>query len=228
MPSGRPRKTRYRIKKIPVHPGFFGCYFFRINNVLYYEAACSFMMNNENELIDRAKVGESRAFGLIYDRYIEKLYRFVYAKTGHRETAEDLTSQVFLKAWDKLDQYSNTKASFSAWLYGIARHTIADHYRRQALESNLVDYWDLADPKADQMDNTEAALLMKKLKPTFSNLSADQRDIILMRIWGGLSYKEIAAVLGKSEAACKMDYLRGIKKLKDSLAIVLLLSLISL
>jgi RNA polymerase sigma-70 factor (ECF subfamily) len=162
--------------------------------------------------------GDNSAFGELYDKHIKDIYRFVYYKTHHKETAEDLTSRTFMKAYENIKTYRSTKASFSVWLYKIARNTVIDHYRTRKMTSNIEDVWDLKD-NTDIAENTDVKIKMEEISEYMKELSSDQRDIIIMRIWQGLSYKEIAKILGKKEASCRMLYLRGINKLKDKISL---------
>ena len=125
----------------------------------------------ESALIAQIQAGKTAAFAELYDRYIKRIYRFVYAKTGHRETAEDLTGQIFLKALEKIKSFNQHRGSFSAWLYTIARTAIIDHYRESHPTNNIDDHWDLTDGK-NPVEQTETALLFAKIKPQLNKLSS--------------------------------------------------------
>lgn len=174
------------------------------------------MLPNEAQLIEAVRNGDMTSFGPIYDHYIEPLYRFLYFKTHHAETAEDLTSDVFAKALEHIDRFDNTPGNFRAWLYQIARNTVIDHYRRERRTTPIDDAWDL--PVENRtFENTDIALHMNRLRSALEGLSADQRDVLVLRIWQQMSHAEIAAILGKTEANCKKLYSRAIAELKASL-----------
>ena len=99
------------------------------------------MLDNELELIKASQNGQNEAFGELYDEYIQRIYKFIYFKTHHRESAEDLTSRVFIKAFEKIKTYNEGKSSFSVWLYRIARNTVIDHYRTNKIDINIEDIW---------------------------------------------------------------------------------------
>ena len=80
----------------------------------------------------------------IYEKHFTHLYRFIYYKTYHKETAEDITSHVFLKAFENIDNYDSAKGAVSSWLYRIARNLVIDHYRTKHKTINLYDVWELA------------------------------------------------------------------------------------
>lgn len=182
-------------------------------------------MQDEIVLVKECQNGNAQAFGQLYDKYIEKIYKFIYFKTHHKETAEDITSQVFTKALEKIKSYRPDKATFSGWLYAIARNAVIDHYRTQKTESNVEDAWDLSDGKNLAYD-TDARLQIEQISKYMKELNSVQRDIVIMRVWQGLDYREIAGALGKSEANCRMSYMRGISILKDKVPFAVYLVLL--
>ncbi len=181
----------------------------------------------ELDLVIAAQKGDAQAFGRLYDLYIKKIYDFIFYKTSHKETAEDLTSLTFTKAFEKLKGFNITLGTFSAWVYQIARNTVIDHYRSQHFHYNVDDFFDLDDGK-DLNEETDSKLRLEVLKNYLKELSPEQKDVLVMRVWQEMSYAEIAAVLGKSEASCKMLYSRAVSKLKELLPLEALLVLLIL
>lgn len=185
-------------------------------------------MTNDLELVRDFKSGNKDVFIELYDKYLKKIYNFIYFKTSHKETAEDLTSQTFIKALKQLENFKEVETtSFSAWLFTIARNNVCDYYRVSKDNQNIDDVWDLASEENILRDiefKEKALFLAKYLK----KLSAKQRDIIILRIFQDLSYKEIAEINEKSEAACKMEFSRALKTLKDIMPTEALISLIIL
>ena len=94
------------------------------------------MENDEFAIVQSCQKGSVEDFGRLYDLYIKKIYNFIYYKTHHQETAEDLVSIVFTKALKKINTFDNS-GTFSAWLYRIARNTVIDHYRTKKLDYNI-------------------------------------------------------------------------------------------
>src|SRR5215208_2275979 len=94
---------------------------------------------DEPHLVRQAKTGNSEAFGQLYDAYLERIYRFVYFRVEDQQTAEDITSQVFLKAWSNLDRFSFSRTPYLAWLYTIAHNAVIDHYRTRKVTTALDD-----------------------------------------------------------------------------------------
>jgi len=174
------------------------------------------MENNEQEIIAACQAGRPEEFSRLYDNYIEKIYRFIYYKTHHCQTAEDLTSQTFMKAWKHISRFDMNKNSFNSWIYKIARNTVIDHYRTQKRQQNIEDAWDLS-IFDDTIENIDTKNKLEEVKKYIETLNSEHRDILILRLWQELSYKEIATILDKSEASCKMAFSRGLKKLRKQM-----------
>lgn len=176
----------------------------------------------EAQIIERCQKGELDKFALLYDGYAKKIYTFIYFKTMHRETAEDLTSETFLKALENIRRFDANKGFFTAWLYRIARNTVIDHYRTRKTAFNVDDCWDITDNRdfAEDFANREA---LDKVKSCLSALGAKQREIITLRVWGGLTYQEIAEITGASEASLKMSVSRTLSKIRKEEVIALMM-----
>jgi len=175
---------------------------------------------NEVKIIKKCKAGRLEEFGLLYDKYIIKIYDFIYYKTHHKETAEDLCSLVFLKAVDKIKGFNLEKGTFQAWIYAIARNTVIDYYRTKKNDLDIEDIWDLRGGENIERD-TDTRIKLEKVEKYIKELKPWQRDIIIMRVWQGLGYREIAEILNKSEASCKMAYSRAINKLRREMPLAL-------
>lgn len=184
------------------------------------------MHTEETTLIARYQHGESDAFGELYDRYITKIYRFIYYKVLHKETAEDIASDVFYKALANLASYDITKGPFAAWLYRIARNAVIDHYRATKATTNIEDVFDLGinERIAERID---AAATLAHVSEYMSTLTSKQREIVTLRIWGELRYREIAEIVGGSEDSVKMTFSRVIKDIREKFGPVAILLLLS-
>lgn len=167
---------------------------------------------DDNLILKQIKEGQTDKFGLLYDKYIRQVYDFIYYKTQHKETAEDLTSITFAKAMKGLNGFK--EGNFRAWLYRIARNSVIDHYRAKREERNINDFWDLAD-RIDLEVDTENKLKIEELNKYLKSLQPEQREIIILRLWQGLSYAEIAQITGKKEPSCKMMFGRTINKIRQ-------------
>ena len=174
----------------------------------------------------KCQQGNLEHFGLLFDAFHQKIYKFVYFRTHHKETAEDITSHIFTKALERITTFNPSKGSFTAWLYQIARNSIIDFYRSRKETENIDDAWDIADNTSLERD-VDTRQQLEKVRSYLYTLPAQQRDIVLMRVWDDLSHKEIASILGTSEASVKMTFSRVLAKLhKESWAATICLMLI--
>ncbi|MBI4363758.1 MAG: sigma-70 family RNA polymerase sigma factor [Candidatus Doudnabacteria bacterium] len=171
-------------------------------------------MENENLAIQSCQRGDLQAFGILYDSYVLKIYNFIYYRTHHKETAEDLTSVTFTKALSNINSFNFDAGTFSAWLHRIARNTVIDHYRTFKSTTDILDGFDLAGHANVERD-VDTAMKLEKVQDYLSQLPSQQRDIVIMRVWDNLSYREIGAILGKSEASCKVSFSRIMHKLQQ-------------
>jgi RNA polymerase sigma-70 factor (ECF subfamily) len=170
-------------------------------------------------------MNDSKEFTNLYDQYVEKIYRFIYYKTHHKETAEDLTSATFIKALNAFGSFDKSRGYFSAWIYKIARNTVIDYYRGKKNLINIDDVWDLSG-KEDIEKDIEVSLKLEGIKEYLKHLSPEQREIVILRIWEELSYKEIAQITEKSEDSCKMMFSRTIHRLREEMSLNLFLCFI--
>lgn len=185
-------------------------------------------MENDTNLVAQIQEGDYEVFGKLYDKYIKKIYNYIYYKTYHRETAQDLTSQTFIKALDKINTYDLNQSSFSAWLYKIAYHTIVDHYRSQKFEMDIDDVWGLSNDNdlALDLDNKEQ---LEQVRKYLQKIKPEHREVLILRLWQEMSYAEISEITGLSESNCKVIFSRTIAKLrKESPQIVALLMFMKL
>lgn len=157
---------------------------------------------------------DRRAFLPLCERYVDKVFRYCNVRLGTRALAEDATSEVFLKALDKLPAYRG--GSFAAWIFAITRNVVRDHHRRKSSEplgeeATAIAGNDTADALAIAGEQRRA------IHDALSDLSKDQRDLIELQLTGW-NDREIAEALGKSRDAIKMLRLRATKRLRERLA----------
>jgi RNA polymerase sigma-70 factor (ECF subfamily) len=172
--------------------------------------------------INACQKGNLEQFTVLYDEYVKKIYDFLYYRTLNKHLAEDLTSQTFLKALERIKSYKPGLSAFNTWLYTIARNTLVDYFRAQKPAEPLDDI--LEKPSAKNMVKEIGAKMdLEKVEKLLEELEPEQKEIILLRVWDGLSFKEIAEVLGKSEAASKMQFGRSIKILQAKMPLAILM-----
>jgi len=160
-------------------------------------------------------------FAELYEEYMPKVYRYIHYKVSNTHVAEDLTSTVFEKALTNFSRFSSSKASFSTWVFSIARNTIIDHYRVQgrrrtvsleeATETTQVVTGDLS-PEEELLKSEER----QRLQVCLSELSREEQDIISLKFGSELNNRQIAKMLGISESSVGTKLYRMVRKLRDS------------
>jgi RNA polymerase sigma-70 factor (ECF subfamily) len=160
-------------------------------------------LDEERILVLRAARHDAEAFAQLYDRFVEKIYKYIYYKVGSKSDAEDLTAQVFLKAWEALGHYRLTERPFSAWLYRIAHNLVVDHFRmrREAVPIDEVTRIDGKDGDLD--DVTQRHLTAETLRRAIHRLTNDQQQVIILRFLEGYSTEEVARIMGKGQGAVR-------------------------
>ncbi len=176
---------------------------------------------NESALVDRART-DPEAFGMLYERYVKRIYNYVYFRTGSREDAEDLTSHVFQRAVQRLNTYSDRGLPFVAWLYRIAHNVVANWYRdegrRRTLPLDAVPAQVRADgPEQSAELNAERAQVLEVLR----RLTPERQQLLILKFIDQMSNAEIGQVLNRSESAIKSLYHRTLEELRAELAGVL-------
>jgi RNA polymerase sigma-70 factor (ECF subfamily) len=167
------------------------------------------------DLVRRAQDGDADAFGALYDRYVDLVYRYIYYRVGSRALAEDLTSETFLRALRRVRSFTWQGKDIGAWFVTIARNLIADHYKsgRYRLEVQVADMLD-ADraqdgPEREVLDSLTNRVLLEAVK----GLNPEQQECIVLRFLQGLSVAETALAMGKNEGAIKALQYRAVRTL---------------
>ncbi len=176
-------------------------------------------MEDEQTLVQRAKEGKEEAFGVLYDRHISAIYRFVFLKVGGRKgDAEDITHEVFLSAWKSIGRYEFQGFPFSSWLYRIARNAIIDFYRtsKPNIALHEAPEYLLVSEKTDGYD-LDTTLEVERIKKHLTLLEPVYQDVLIMKFVEDRSNKEIAAALEKTEGAVRVIQHRALKQLKKHL-----------
>lgn len=169
----------------------------------------------EQLLVRQAKSNPNQ-FAELYRRHVQRVYRYLLARVGLVEDAQDLTSQTFLTAWENLSTYRGDGA-FGAWLLSIARHKVADHYRRRKVEEALDELENRQDAGTPLDDSLTHKLQIEQLTRKLQTLAPDRAEALRLRIFGELSVAEIAPLMQKNEAAVRMLIHRGLKDLQQQL-----------
>ncbi|WFE37006.1 ECF subfamily RNA polymerase sigma factor, BldN family [Micromonospora sp. WMMD998] len=170
-------------------------------------------------LVERAQAGEAEAFGLLYDRYVDTVFRFVYFRVGNRQLAEDLTSDTFLRALKRIGSFTWQGRDLGAWLVTIARNLVADHFKsgRYRLEVTTGDVLDADREDRGPEGSPEAAVVEHitnvALLTAVKQLNPEQQECIVLRFLQGFSVAETARAMGKNEGAIKALQYRAVRAL---------------
>ncbi len=168
-------------------------------------------------LIRRAQEGDTEAFGIVYDHFFMPIYRYASFRAP-RELVEDLVSDIFVKAWEKLHLYKVRKGvPFGAWLFRIARHTVIDAYRTQRSFEEVSE--ELPDP--DTLNHADSHVrssdLLKAVRSALDRLPRRYREVLLLSYIAELSHAEVARVMHKTEGGVRILKFRALRKLSTLL-----------
>ena len=175
---------------------------------------------DEMDLVEQAK-RDPEAFGLLYEQYVDRIYNYVYYRTGNHHDAEDLTAKVFYQALTHLPRYVQRGAPFSSWLYRIAHNLVAnwhrDHSRRQIISLDRLAFVSRQDDdgpfeQASQNERRDALL------DAIQRLPADRQQLLILKFVERLPNARIGRIMGRSEGAIKSLYHRTLVALRQELA----------
>lgn len=169
--------------------------------------------NSEDYLLPLAVRRDRIAFSTLYDLHIDRVYKFVFYWLPSQADAEDITQEVFVRAWRSIDKYKVSGAPFIAWLITIARNLVNSHYRSA---KKLVPLDDM-DPAGDSNPQREAEINFTRdyVRQAIMKLKGDKQAVIQMRFISEMSYEEVAKALNKTEGSVRVLQYRALKELKD-------------
>lgn len=173
--------------------------------------------SDEYELVQRAIQHDAEAFGKLYDMNVDRVYRHIYYQVGNEEDAQDLTQQVFLKAWQAIHRYKKTASPFIAWLMTISRNLVVDFYRTRKDKANI-EAEVLADHSAPGPEQAaEGSFEQERLRKAILKLGGDEQQVVILRFIEGFEFAEIASLLKKKEGNIRVILHRALVKLHDIL-----------
>ena len=164
-------------------------------------------------VFNKAQSGDQAAFGQVYNLFFPKIYRFIYFRVSHKETAEDLAEDVFLKAFGKIAGVKNPD-SLEAWLYQIARNTIIDYYRDRKQTVNIDELENILEYESNIIDLVSLDQDQKLLLEILKQLTTEQQIVIKLKLLERLDNPTIAELLHKTETAIRVIQHRAIVKLQ--------------
>ncbi len=167
----------------------------------------------ERLLVERAKQ-DPNAFGELYDRHFHQIYRFVYSRVREQTAAEDVTSEVFMKALRGIGRYQDTGRPFAAWLYQIAVNAVADRYRAARPTDDIDEKRDLATGGPALEDFAAQREELRRIWRIVETLPVPQRTAMVLKFQEDMKIEDIAAAMGKSQGAVKLLIHRGVTKVR--------------
>jgi RNA polymerase sigma-70 factor, ECF subfamily len=169
------------------------------------------------QFVKLAQDGDGDAFGKLYDRYVDMVFRFIYFRVNDRALAEDFTSETFLRALRRISTISYQGRDIGAWFITIARNIVLDHLKsaRHRLELTTADTLEGKEHVGSTEDAVLAVLQSERLMQAVGQLGDEQRECVMLRFVQGLSVNETAQVMGKNDGAIKALQHRAVRKLAD-------------
>jgi RNA polymerase sigma-70 factor, ECF subfamily len=169
------------------------------------------------ELVTRAQDGDGEAFGQLFLRYKEVVYRYIYYRVGDQATAEDFTSETFLRALRRIGAITYQGRDIGAWFVTIARNIVLDHAKsaRHRLEVTIPETIEHTDAGPGPEDSAISSLTTEHLMRALNRLGADQRECVMLRFIHGMSVSETAEIMGRNSGAVKALQHRAIRRLAD-------------
>jgi len=166
-------------------------------------------------LVKQAKSGDAEAFGQLYERYAPPIFRFLAAQMADRLVAEDLTADVFLRAWQSLPRYRERGHPFSAYLFKIARNAVIDWWRKNPPQPETsLEYLEI---RGAQPPHSLAEVESETLSAGLRGLPADYQQVIVLRFINGFSPREVAQIMARSEGAVRVLQHRALKALRKKM-----------
>lgn len=171
----------------------------------------------DRKYVNAFQAGDYSGFESLYEKYIDVIFAFILRKTSDYQLAEDICSQVWIKALKSLEFFWDIEnANFKAWIYCIAQNTVIDYYRSQR---DSIDIESIAEVwiQSDFANIIDQKAKLAEVLDYMATLQASEREIVTLRIWDDLSYKNIAKILDKKEDACKKSFSRALKKIQANI-----------
>jgi len=173
--------------------------------------------SDEAMLVERAIGHDAEAFGRLYDMHVDRVYRHIYYRVGNETDAEDITQQVFLKAWQAIHRYKKMASPFVAWLMTISHNLVVDFYRTKKdkayLEAEVLANGSALSPERA----AEASFEQQRLRRAILQLGGDDQRVVMLRVMEGFEFAEIASLLKKKEGNVRVILHRALVKLHNIL-----------
>jgi RNA polymerase sigma-70 factor, ECF subfamily len=174
---------------------------------------------DDNTVLEKAVQGDGEAFGLLYERYVTRIYNYIFYRIGNSYDAEDLTERVFIRALRHINNYNNRGLPFSAWLYRIAHNLVANWYRDNSrrkeipLDDGILTSHQSSFPEQEVLHSEERERVLQVIR----TLPPDRQQLVILKFVDHLSNAEIGQIMGRTEGAIKSLYHRTLLTVRDEL-----------
>lgn len=174
---------------------------------------------DDSTVLEQAVQGDSEAFGILYERYVTRIYNYIFYRIGSSYEAEDLTERVFMRALRHIGNYNNRGLPFSAWLYRIAHNLVANWYRDNSrrkeipLDDGILTTHQSSFPEQEVLLTEERERLLHVIR----KLPPDRQQLVILKFVDHLSNAEIGQIMGRTEGAVKSLYHRTLLTIRDEL-----------
>ncbi len=172
-------------------------------------------MATERDLVRLAIRRDADAFGQLYQIHLDSIYRYVFYRVGSAPEAEDLTEQVFLKAWEHIAQYDERGLPFAAWLYRMAHNLVVDLYRTRRVTEELAET--VVEDRPGPAETVERRMEAAGVAAALRTLPQEYQQVIVLRFVQGLSHAEAAGIMERSEGAVRILQHRALGALQRAL-----------
>ena len=173
---------------------------------------------SDAELVIKTIQGNKNAFGDLYQRYLDPIYRYTYYRVADQSDAEDLTETIFLKAWNSLQKTNHPPKNVRAWIYRIAHNTIVDHYRTHKPTVPLAEHESLIETTQSPENIVRSDERSQLLAEAIQRLDPRLQQVVVCRFVNGLSHAETAAIMNLSEGHVRVLQHRALRQLRKSLS----------
>jgi len=164
------------------------------------------------DIVKSIQQGKTENFVQLYEKYVKKIFDFVFYKVGNKQDAEDITSDSFLKAFDNIKRFNTQKDfQFSSRLYSIARNNTVDYFRQN--KTSYAEYERLEDQSVeiDMLQGIQDRDKLNQILQFLDDIGEDKKEIFLLRVWNEMSYEEIAQITEKTANTCKVSFHRTLQ-----------------
>jgi len=161
------------------------------------------LVQDEQGLVQRARQGDKEAFAQLYEAHFDRIYRYVILRIGNKAEAEDMTQQVFVRAFESIPSYRWKGVPFSAWLFRIAHNLVVDRFRKEKKRPTVPLDESLPASVGEPEPEVERKLDIERMVSATRRLTEAQREVISLRFAADLPIAQVAGIMGKSEGAVK-------------------------